>query len=49
MKTNLIDNAEYFKQEEINQKVDEKKRLGRAKSAGDIWGVEGSFKKLDLD
>ncbi|GLV38431.1 uncharacterized protein CBL_13018 [Carabus blaptoides fortunei] len=45
MKTNLIENVEYFKQEEIDQRVNEKKRPGRAKSAGDIWGKGADFKK----
>jgi hypothetical protein len=44
----LEEYRDWFK-EEAAFRVDESKRLGKAKSSGTVFGIEGSFKKLDID
>jgi hypothetical protein len=39
---------DWFKEDE-KLRVEESKRPGKAKSSGDVFGLEGSFRKLDID
>lgn len=48
MKQRLINNKDYFAKEEL-EISDESRRAGKAKLINEIFGVEGSFKKLDID
>lgn len=47
--TEIQENAEYFVEEEATKRVNEKLRPGKPKSANDLFGIDGNFKKLDID
>ncbi|KAH0814822.1 alpha-tocopherol transfer protein-like isoform X1 [Tenebrio molitor] len=44
----LLENFDFFKWQN-SQKVDESKRFGRPKNVSTIFGVDGTFKKLEID
>lgn len=47
-KRRLYDYADYLKDEE-KLVVDETKRMGKTRNANEVFGIEGTFKKLDID
>lgn len=44
----LEDHREWFLQDEVTGRVNESLRVGKSRTM-DLFGVEGSFKKLDID
>ncbi|XP_039315648.1 alpha-tocopherol transfer protein-like isoform X2 [Solenopsis invicta] len=45
----IEDYREWFLQDEATGRVNEALRIGKSKSASDLFGVEGNFRKLDID
>jgi hypothetical protein len=45
----LLERYRDWLKEEETLRVDESRRPGNAKSKGNVFGVEGSFQKLDID
>lgn len=45
----IIENRDFFLNEERTRRVNEKFRTGRTKVQDDMYGLDGSFKKLVFD
>lgn len=48
MKLSTMENVEFFKEEE-KQIVDETKRPGKPKTVEDLFGIESTFKNMNID
>lgn len=45
----LVESRQDFLDDEQKKKVNEKLRTVKRKDAGDVFGLEGNFRKLDID
>ena len=48
-KKKVEDNRDFLMREEKINKADESKRAGRPKTSRELFGIEGSFRKLNVD
>ncbi|EGI59705.1 Alpha-tocopherol transfer protein-like protein, partial [Acromyrmex echinatior] len=45
----LEDNREWFLLDELTKRVNEALRIDKSKTGNDLFGIDGNFKKLDID
>lgn len=45
----MLESREDFIEAETTKKVNEKLRTVKRKDAGEVFGLEGNFRKLDID
>lgn len=47
--TKILSYRDYFLEDSKNYGVDEKKRPGRAKNSDSLFGIDGTFRQLQVD
>ena len=48
-KKKVEENRDILMRDEMINKADESKRVGRPKTSRELFGIEGSFRKLNVD
>lgn len=45
----ILSYRDYFMEEELKYGTDERKRVGKPKNEESLFGIDGSFRKLEVD
>lgn len=45
----ILEYRDYFLEDESKYGTEEKKRIGKPKNAESLFGIDGSFRKLEVD